>query len=70
MRRRTFPRTFGSHASKASGVVIPSGYAMTSASTGRGVAGLHAIAVASSERTRGATRSTCVTPRFQPSQVP
>ncbi len=59
------PRTCGSHASKSAGA-LKSGNATTSPSTAPFVPALHASMVASSVRTRGRIRSTCVMPRRQP----
>jgi len=63
------PRTSDSDASKAPGLPA-SGRITTSASTGPSVAGLHAAAMPSSVRTRGAMRSMWVMPRSHPRQVP
>ncbi len=65
----SFPFARGSHASSAARVVRL-GRMTTSDSSAPLVGGLYASIVPSSVRSRGDTRSTCVTPRFHPRQVP
>src|SRR6266545_716797 len=66
-----FPLAWGSQATNAA-LSATSGAITTGARTGRprGVPGLQASIVPSSERIRGASRSMCVLPRRQPRQVP